>query len=140
MMNVHGFLAVIAIVVACTVCVNVGEGRTIYSGHGQSFTWNTWYKVFNNQWGRNSATNSDWYQRIVLEHNNNFTFEYKWNGSTSQVKGYPVVMAGWHYGNPAELHDAAPKTSRRPAQATREELAFTAAQAATGTGRDRCLT
>ncbi len=52
------------------------------------------------QWGRNSATNSDWYQRIIQEDNNTVSWEYNWAGSSSSVKGYPVVMAGWHSGNP----------------------------------------
>jgi hypothetical protein len=55
--------------------------------------------VLNNQAGRTSAA-PGWYQRIIKEDNGTVSFEYNWGGNASTVKGYPAIVAGWHYGGP----------------------------------------
>jgi len=68
---------------------------TICSNHCDSFAWNG-FSVLNNQWGREYAE-PGWYQRIIKEDNGTVSFEYKWQGNSSKVKGYPAVIAGWHF-------------------------------------------
>jgi hypothetical protein len=91
-------LAVLTLVLVGVVVAQPSEARTVYSAHGKSFSWND-FSVLNNQWGRDYAK-SGWYQRIVREENQTISFEYNWWGSTSEVKGYPAIIAGWHYGDP----------------------------------------
>jgi hypothetical protein len=90
--------ALLGLLTVLVFCARSVEARTIYPNHGDRFTWNS-LCVFNNQWGRQYA-NPGWYQRIVKEDNNTVSWEYKWWGRTDKVKGYPTIMAGWHYGDP----------------------------------------
>ncbi|MEM5948514.1 hypothetical protein WKV44_08140 [Spirochaetia bacterium 38H-sp] len=66
-------------------------------GHGESFYWNG-FAVLNNQWGRQYASYG--YQAIVKTDNNRIQFWYQWDGDSYHVKGYPTIIAGWHYGQP----------------------------------------
>jgi hypothetical protein len=75
----------------------VVEARAVYYDHNDIFDWKG-YCVLNNQWGRLSATNPDWYQRTILEDDSTVSFEYDWDGPLSKVKGMPAVVVGWHYG------------------------------------------
>lgn len=77
----------------------IAMASTTYTNHGDKFNWKN-VIVFNNQWGRDAAANSDKYQHIVNNDNGSVSFQYKWAGSSSTVKGYPTLIAGWHYGNP----------------------------------------
>lgn len=97
MRTVYRLIAVLAFVLVWAMMARSSQARTVFPNHGDSFTWNS-FLVLNNQWGRDYA-NSGWYQRIVKEDNGTASFEYKWRGSTSKVKGYPAVIAGWHYGD-----------------------------------------
>jgi hypothetical protein len=54
--------------------------------------------VLNNQWGKEKALNTDWYQRVVLEDDNTISFEYRWDSRNYNIMGYPALIAGWHWG------------------------------------------
>jgi len=73
------------------------QARTVYQVHDGNFMWND-ICVLNNQWGRQRALNSDWYQRVVLEDDNTISFEYKWDSNNYNIMGYPAFVVGWHWG------------------------------------------
>ena len=82
-----------SILFAAAIC----QARTIYSAHDDNFIWNN-LCVLNNQWGKEKALNTDWYQRLVLEDDNTISFEYKWDSNNYNVMGYPAFIVGWHWG------------------------------------------
>lgn len=49
----------------------------------------------NNQWG-SSEVPSGW-QKIYYSADNNYGWQWNWPSSTTSVKGYPSVVAGWHW-------------------------------------------
>jgi len=65
--------------------------------HDSNFIWNNFW-VLNNQWGKEKALNSDWFQRVVLEDDNTISIEYKWDSNNYNIMGYPAFIAGWHWG------------------------------------------
>ncbi len=71
-------------------------------GEWERFTWTIGKQtaeVINNMWGINTATNPDKFQCVIWNDNSSLTFNYSWDGPTSQVKAYPSFVHGWHWGD-----------------------------------------
>jgi hypothetical protein len=74
--------------------------------HNGTCYWKGFY-VLNNQWGANQPSGSECvkagsYQRISVTEIE-VVMDYSWEnikqkGCDAQVKGYPAIIAGWHYG------------------------------------------
>jgi hypothetical protein len=86
------------------------DPRGIIDDHNETISWNG-FPVLNNQWGwiMRPECVSYGYQMIGNDDKGNLLFIYQWKSVVgwgqelrtckSQVKGYPAVIAGWHYGN-----------------------------------------